>query len=165
MACRTAARTPSWKSPKRSQVTAVSNVSATRPSRTVASRADHRAALCACGRPDWHGFGLAYGLVVGLVGAIAAGLSGGLRDEGATPNEEIRRSAQYPLAARLIGGLVSGLVFGPYAGIGAGLGFALVFAVGFGGDAYLQHYLVQAWLIGERDAPWRYRRFLEAMAR
>ena len=38
MACRTAVSTPSWNSPKRSHVTAVSNVSVTRPSRTKASR-------------------------------------------------------------------------------------------------------------------------------
>jgi hypothetical protein len=121
-------------------------------------------------------FGLAFALVVGLVGAIAAGLSGGLRDERAMPNEGIRRSAQYApaagliggLAAGMIGGLAAGLVFGPRAGIGAGLGFALVFALtlalGFGGDAVLQHYLVRAWLVGEKAAPWRYKRFLEAMA-
>ena len=121
-------------------------------------------------------FGLAFGLVVGLVGAIAAGLPAGLRDERATPNEGIRRSAQYALiagligglAAGLIGGLASGLAFGLHAGIAAGLGFALTFALTlalmFGGDACLQHYLVRAWLAGERVAPWRYKRFLAAMA-
>jgi hypothetical protein len=122
-------------------------------------------------------FGLAFGLVVGLVGAIAAGLAGGLRDERAVPNEGIRRSAQYALAAGLIGGLAAGLIgglaagliFGLPSGISAGLGFALVFALtlalGFGGDAYLQHYLVRAWLTSERAAPWHYRRFMEAMTR
>jgi hypothetical protein len=121
-------------------------------------------------------FGLAFGLVVGLAGAIAAGLPAGLRDERATPNEGIRRSAQYGLIAGLIGGLTAGLIggvasglaFGLRAGIAAGLGFALTFALTlglmFGGDACLQHYLLRAWLVGDRVAPWRYKRFLEAMA-
>jgi hypothetical protein len=120
-------------------------------------------------------FGLVFGLVVGLVGVMAAGLSGGLRDERVLPNEGIRRSAQYSLAAGLtaglsaglIGGLASGLALGSRAGLAAGLGFALTFAMtlalGFGGDACLQHYLVRAWLARGRVAPWRYRRFLEAM--
>jgi eukaryotic-like serine/threonine-protein kinase len=122
-------------------------------------------------------FGLAFGLVVGLVGTIAAGLPAGLRDERVAPNEGIRRSAQYALIAGLIGGLAAGLIgglacglaFGLHAGIAAGLGFALTFALTlalmFGGDACLQHYLVRAWLAGERVAPWRYKRFLEAMAK
>jgi hypothetical protein len=122
-------------------------------------------------------FGVAFGLVVGLAGAIATGLSAGLRDERAVPNEGIRRSAQYALAAALsaglaaglIGGLASGLAFGLHAGIGAGLGFALTFALAlalvFGGNACLQHYLVRAWLAGDKVAPWRYKRFLEAMTR
>lgn len=121
-------------------------------------------------------FGVVFGLVVAAVGAIAAGLTAGLRDERTVPNEGIRRSAQYALAAGLIGGLVagpigglaSGFVLGLHAGIAAGLGFALTFALAlaliFGGNACLQHYLVRAWLAGDRVAPWRYKRFLEAMA-
>jgi eukaryotic-like serine/threonine-protein kinase len=120
-------------------------------------------------------YGLVSGLVVGLIGAMAAGLSGGLRDERVLPNEGIRRSAQYALAAGLlaglsaglIGGLASGLVLGSRAGLTVGLAFALTFAMTlalkFGGDACLQHYLVRAWLARDRVAPWRYRRFLEAM--
>jgi eukaryotic-like serine/threonine-protein kinase len=121
-------------------------------------------------------FAPVFGLIAGLLGALAAGLSRGLRDERTMPNEGIRRSAQYALAAGLIAGLsaglisglASGLAFGTHAGIAAGLGFALSFApapiVMFGGDACLQHYLVRAWLAGGRAAPWRYPRFLEAMA-
>ena len=121
-------------------------------------------------------FGSVFGMIVGLIGAIAAGLAAGLRDERALPNEGIRRSARYALAAGLIagvaagliGGLASGLALGLHAGTAAGLGFALTFAVAlalvFGANACLQHYLVRAWLVGESVAPWRYKRFLEAMA-
>ena len=120
-------------------------------------------------------YGSVSGLVVGLIGALAAGLSGGLRDERVLPNEGIRRSAQYALAAGLlaglsaglIGGLACGLVLGSRAGLILGLAFALTFAATLalksGGDACLQHYLVRAWLARDRFTPWRYRRFLEAM--
>jgi hypothetical protein len=121
-------------------------------------------------------FGPVLGLVVVLVGGMAAGMSSGLRDERAIPNEGIRQSAQHALAggmlarlsAGIIGGLACWLVFGLAAGLAAGLGLALTFALTialmFGGGACLQHYVVRAWLAREMVAPWRYGRFLEAMA-
>jgi eukaryotic-like serine/threonine-protein kinase len=130
----------------------------------------------AAGLPAGLIFGPVFGLALAMVGGMAAGLSGGLRDERATPNEGIRRSAQYALAAGLIGALSAGLIgglaagaaFGSRAGIASGLGFALTFAttlaLKFGGDACLQHYVVRAWLAHGRVAPWRYGRFLEAMS-
>lgn len=51
----------------------------------------------------------------------------------------------------------------------AGLGFGLVIgatiAIVFGGTACVQHYVVRAWLVRARSAPWQYGRFLEAMTR
>jgi NACHT domain len=121
-------------------------------------------------------FGPVFGLAVALAGGLSAGLVTGLREERAAPNEGIRRSAQHALvvglsaglSGGLAGGLAAGLLAGPAAGLSAGLGFGLVFALTvamvFGGAACLQHYVVRAWLVRERVAPWQYGPFLEAMA-
>jgi DNA polymerase III delta prime subunit len=121
-------------------------------------------------------YGPVFGVVLVLMGGLAAGMTGGLRDERAIPNEGIRQSAQHALAGGMVAGLSAGLIgglacwmgFGLAAGLAAGLGLTLIFALTvalmFGGGACLQHYVVRAWLVRERVAPWRYGRFLEAMA-
>jgi hypothetical protein len=98
---------------------------------------------------------------------LALGLVSGLRQERAAPNEGIRRSVRHALRAGLVAGLISGspvgilfaLVRGTAAGSVAGVGFGLVFAlvVGllFGGAAVMQHYVMRAFLVRARVAPWR----------
>jgi hypothetical protein len=121
-------------------------------------------------------FGPVCGLVVGTVGGLVSGLDSGLRGERAVPNEGIRRSAQHAaavgpaaglsagLSAGLAAGVASGLATGLSVGLAFGLGFGLTVALVFGGAACLQHYVVRAWLVRERIAPWQYGLFLEAMA-
>jgi hypothetical protein len=128
------------------------------------------------GLPAGLTFGSVFGLTVVLLGGLAAGLVGGLRDERAVPNEGIRRSAQHALYVGLAAGLTIGLssgvtlglVLGASTGLSVGLGFGLTVAsisgMMFGEAACLQHYVVRAYLVRERLAPWRYSAFLAGMA-
>jgi hypothetical protein len=123
--------------------------------------------------------GVIFGLTVSLATVMIGGFVGGLRDERAIPNEGTRRSGRHALVVGTASGLVSGMIFGlsiamaglvreSADGLSAGLGFGLVFGLAtglvFGGAAYLQHFVVRAWLVRENCAPWHYGRFLEAMA-
>lgn len=125
------------------------------------------------------GSGLIFACLTGLTIALAigplAGLTAGLRDERVMPNEGIRRSAQHAIVvglaagvgAALTGGLGYGLVSRRAGALPAGLGIGLIVAptivIVFGGAACVQHYVVRAWLVRVRSAPWQYGRFLEAM--
>ena len=115
------------------------------------------------------------GLTIALVIGPLAGLTAGLRDERVMPNEGIRRSAQHAIVVGLAAGvsaaLTAGLGFGLLfrragalpTGLGIGLAVGATIAIGFGGAACVQHYVVRAWLVRARSAPWQYGRFLEAM--
>jgi hypothetical protein len=59
--------------------------------------------------------------------------------------------------------LVRGTAAGSVAGVGFGLVFALIVGLLFGGAAVMQHYVMRAFLVRARVAPWRYDAFLEAM--
>jgi eukaryotic-like serine/threonine-protein kinase len=114
-------------------------------------------------------------LTIALILGPLAGLTAGLRDERVMPNEGIRRSAEHAVliglaagvGAALTGGLGYGLLFRRAGALPAGLGFGLVIgatiAIVFGGTACVQHYVVRAWLVRARSAPWQYGRFLEAL--
>jgi hypothetical protein len=73
------------------------------------------------------------GVALGPGFGLALGLVSGLRQERAAPNEGIRRSVRHALRAGLVAGLIS------------------------------QHYVMRAFLVRARVAPWRYDAFLEAM--
>jgi DNA polymerase III delta prime subunit len=111
---------------------------------------------------------LLLGAVFGLVFGLSAGLTTELRDQRTVPNEGIRRSARHALAIGLTVALIVGLAFERVWSLAEGLTFGLVvglpIALVFGGAACLQHYSVRASLVRAGVAPWRYGRFLEAMA-
>lgn len=135
---------------------------------------------------------LAAGLGCGLTVALVLGLSGELLFEQSEQLRWSWSNLRTGLSRALFGGLAGGLVFGLLfalvfgasagltfglvfgltvalaGGLSAGLGFGLVFALTvamvFGGAACLQHYVVRAWLVRDKIAPWQYGPFLEAMA-
>jgi eukaryotic-like serine/threonine-protein kinase len=123
-----------------------------------------------------------------LVGGLAGGLVGGVSGLQITeqlrikPNQGIQRSGRNALRMGLVFGLLGGLLGGlVFRLLGWLLGFmlvgwlaaVLVFGLvpvlvgwlvgwlGFGGAAYLQHYLLRWILWRSRVLPWRYVRFLE----
>jgi hypothetical protein len=116
-------------------------------------------------------YGVIAGVLLGLVGVLVGVLSYGtvhdLRDERATPNEGIRRSAKNALVCAVVCTLVFvfvGVLVGePLAGLGLGLLGGLLFGLLFGGGACLQHYVIRAALVHRRVVPRHYERFLEAM--
>ena len=130
------------------------------------------------------GCGLTVALVLGLSGELLFEQSEQLRWSWSNLRTGLSRALFGGLAGGLVFGLLFALVFGASAGVtfglvfgltvalagglSAGLGFGLVFALTvamvFGGAACLQHYVVRAWLVRDKIAPWQYGPFLEAMA-
>ena len=126
---------------------------------------------------------LAVLLLYGPVLALGSGVTTQLRDERASPNQGIRRSAWNGL----IGGLATMLIVGPMVrlpsrliaflpgaagapvtGVGPEVFFGLIVGLlaglYYGGAACLQYWAVRAWLVYTEAAPLRYESFLEAMA-
>jgi hypothetical protein len=139
-------------------------------------------------------YGLIYGLIVGWINGIAALLTGLLNSGWSSemmpdprysrPNEGIRRSYKNALFASglfgPIGGIISGVCCGIcflLAGIPGwftlllgltfvhGIGFALRFWSAYGGQAWLEHYLLRWYLARLHLMPWRSSGYLDEAAR
>ena len=113
--------------------------------------------------------GLAGGLTAGVIGGPIGGLVYGLVSGRATSNQGIRRLADGPVIAGLLGGImgaflalpflleVSGRSFTPLAAIFVGM----IAWLHFGGRAALRNLLLRILLTMERAAPWRFVHFLD----
>ena len=113
-------------------------------------------------------FGLLYGLIYGLLGGLIYGLLSGLEsrtivNKTHVPNYAIWQSGKNRLVFGLVAGLVAGLVFELVAGLVAGLVFGLFFGLRYGGDAFIQHWILRflLWHYGYMPAPWQYVKFLD----
>ena len=139
-------------------------------------------------------YGLIFGLIVGVVGGVATILTSILRSGWSSrvlsehqlfrPNEGTQRSLRNAVFAACLfgplGGLACGLACGgafwlvgglpgwPILGVGFAIVFSVIFATQFlmihGGIAFIEHYILRAYLWWGGYVPWNYVRFLNYAA-
>jgi hypothetical protein len=113
------------------------------------------------------GFGLGLGLVVVLI-VVLSGLRTKQLEKQTIPNKAVWSSAgnavRVGLVFGLLGGLGVGLILGLVTGLVTGLIFGLIFGLWYGGNAFIQHFILRWRLSRENYLPWRLVEFLDDMA-